>query len=54
MKKYYFFTASGENNRFIQFITKEENPIKAYNSFKDYIKSEGIKNFNITKFEVIK
>ena len=54
MKKYYFFTAVCGNNRFIQFITKEENPIKAYNSFKDYIKSESIKNFNITKFEVIK
>lgn len=54
MKKYYFFTAFCENKRFLQFITESKNPVEAYNSFKEFVKEQGLKEFNITKFERIK
>jgi len=54
MKKWYFITAMCENNRFLQFITKERNPLDAYNSFKIFAKQEGIKEPNIKIFNRIK
>jgi hypothetical protein len=53
-QKYYFFIATGGNNRYLQWVVVDKNPSLAFSQFKKIMKREGIENFNITTFKRIK
>lgn len=53
-KKYYFFTALAEKNRFLNFVTEAKNPIDAYDDFREFVKQQKLKDFNIKIFKRIK